>query len=146
MKLGWIRRGLCIITIFSLVAHPFFTQPIGDIQSRETIPSLPADSSLLESRVLTRLNDGESNEDRINQPLPGTQVSPVAVGFMIFGSVLTLSGISLLGVSLYQREQNQPDWQTFTGIGTGMTLGGLTFLVLGISTNPRYNERSVTLP
>jgi hypothetical protein len=145
MKIGWIRLIFCIITTFSLVAHPFFSQSVGTTQPRSMELS-GAETSLTQSRLLTQVLNDSSQEDRINQPLPGTQISQVAVGFMIFGSVLTLSGISLLGVSLYQREQNQPDWQTFTGIGTGMSLAGLTFLVLGISTNPRYNERSVTLP
>lgn len=144
MKLGWIRLIFCIISIFTLVANPFFSQPLGT-QPR-SMELNGANPSLTQSRLLTQVLNDASQEDRIHQPLPGTQISQVAVGFMIFGSVLTLSGISLLGVSLYQREQNQPDWQTFTGIGTGMSLAGLTFLVLGISTNPRYNERSVTLP
>jgi hypothetical protein len=144
MKLRLVRLVFFIVTTFCLVGHPFFSQPF--VGHQTSVPNQSLVGSSFESRMITLLNNDSSHQDRINQPLPGTQISQAAVGFMIFGSILTLGGISLLGVSLYQREQSLPDWQTFTGIGTGMSLAGLTFLVLGISTNPRYNERPVALP
>ncbi|NCN05595.1 MAG: hypothetical protein GW949_08180 [Spirochaetales bacterium] len=132
MKRTGLRSPGVILLALILVAQPLWSQ--------EASPE-PVEV-VVEESVETLIE-----YDELGIPImPKIQINQLALGLVLFGSVLTLGGLAITGTSLYQKQAGQSTWTSYAGIGTGMSLGGFITTIIGALNSAPYSRMPVTYP